>query len=104
MKGKLPFAAAQIGSGFRNEISPRQGLIRLREFTMCEIEHFVDPNNKNHPKFEQVKDYNLILFSACNQMDGAPAQGVSIGDAVTKVYFKFSFKLEFITLKRKIVF
>ncbi|KAL4001830.1 glycine--tRNA ligase [Acanthocheilonema viteae] len=83
-QGKLPFAAAQIGSGFRNEISPRQGLIRLREFTMCEIEHFVDPSDKSHKRFEQVKDYNLILFSGCNQMDGAPAQKVSIGDAVTK--------------------
>ncbi|CAG9535596.1 unnamed protein product [Cercopithifilaria johnstoni] len=83
-QGKLPFAAAQIGSGFRNEISPRQGLIRLREFTMCEIEHFVDPSDKSHPKFEQVKDYNLILFSSCNQTDGASAQTLSIGDAIAK--------------------
>lgn len=29
-QGRLPFAAAQIGPGFRNEISPRQGLIRVR--------------------------------------------------------------------------
>ena len=28
--GKLPFAGAQIGSAFRNEISPRSGLIRVR--------------------------------------------------------------------------
>ncbi|MCP9258984.1 Glycyl-tRNA synthetase [Dirofilaria immitis] len=83
-QGKLPFAAAQIGSGFRNEISPRQGLIRVREFTMCEIEHFVDPDNKSHPKFEKVKDYKLVLFSACNQMDGASAETVSIGDAIAK--------------------
>ena len=41
--GRMPFAAAQIGLGFRNEISPRQGLLRVREFTMAEIEHFVDP-------------------------------------------------------------
>jgi len=27
---KLPFAAAQIGNAFRNEISPRSGLIRVR--------------------------------------------------------------------------
>jgi len=48
----MPFAAAQIGTGFRNEISPRQGLLRVREFTMAEIEHFCDPENKSHPKFE----------------------------------------------------
>ncbi len=40
---KLPFGVAQIGKGFRNEISPRQGLLRLREFNMAEIELFVDP-------------------------------------------------------------
>ena len=29
-QGKLPFGGAQIGSAFRNEISPRAGLIRVR--------------------------------------------------------------------------
>jgi glycyl-tRNA synthetase len=50
--GKMPFAAAQIGLAFRNEISPRSGLIRVREFLMAEIEHFVNPENKNHSKFK----------------------------------------------------
>lgn len=38
--GKMPFAAAQVGLAFRNEISPRSGLVRLREFMLAEIEHF----------------------------------------------------------------
>ncbi|KAK6009996.1 glycine--tRNA ligase [Ostertagia ostertagi] len=84
-QGKLPFAAAQIGLGFRNEISPRQGLIRVREFTMCEIEHFVDPNDKTLPKFKKVSSYPMVLFSACNQMDGQPAVSMTIGEAVEKV-------------------
>ncbi|KAK6025778.1 glycine--tRNA ligase [Ostertagia ostertagi] len=83
-QGKLPFAAAQIGLGFRNEISPRQGLIRVREFTMCEIEHFVDPNDKTLPKFKKVRSYPMVLFSACNQMDGQPAVSMTIGEAVEK--------------------
>lgn len=82
-QGKLPFAAAQIGNSFRNEISPRSGLIRVREFTMCEIEHFCDPQLKDHPKFENVKDIVMTLYSACNQMDGKSAQQVKIGDAVS---------------------
>ncbi|GMT18898.1 hypothetical protein PFISCL1PPCAC_10195, partial [Pristionchus fissidentatus] len=81
-QGRLPFAAAQIGLGFRNEISPRQGLIRVREFTMCEIEHFVDPSDKSFPKFAKVAGHKLNLFSACNQMDGQPAQEKTIGEAV----------------------
>ncbi|XP_053970973.1 glycine--tRNA ligase [Hylaeus volcanicus] len=79
---KLPFAAAQIGNAFRNEISPRSGLIRVREFTMAEIEHFCDPSDKNHSKFERVKDLSLLLYSACNQMDGKSAQRITLGDAV----------------------
>lgn len=57
-------AAAQIGLGFRNEISPRQGLLRVREFTMAEIEHFVDPTDKSHPKFGTIADTELPLWSA----------------------------------------
>ncbi|CAJ0600195.1 unnamed protein product [Cylicocyclus nassatus] len=83
-QGKLPFAAAQIGLGFRNEISPRQGLIRVREFTMCEIEHFVDPGDKSFAKFKRVHTYPMLLFSACNQMDGQPAETMTIGEAVGK--------------------
>ena len=47
--GKLPFAAAQIGQSYRNEISPRAGLIRVREFTQAEIEHFCHPKHKVRP-------------------------------------------------------
>ncbi len=65
-QGKLPFAAAQIGNSFRNEISPRSGLIRVREFTMAEIEHFCDPSDKSHPKFNDVRDvqvcFNLLVL------------------------------------------
>jgi glycyl-tRNA synthetase len=41
-RGKLPFGVVQIGKAYRNEISPRQGIIRLREFTQAEAEIFVD--------------------------------------------------------------
>ena len=42
-RNKLPFGAIQIGKGYRNEISPRQGMIRQREFNMAELEYFIDP-------------------------------------------------------------
>ncbi len=38
--GKLPFAAAQIGNAYRNEISPRAGLLRVREFTQVSLFQF----------------------------------------------------------------
>ncbi|MDW8084128.1 MAG: glycine--tRNA ligase [Candidatus Caldarchaeum sp.] len=44
---KLPLALAQVGKSFRNEISPRQSLIRLREFTQAEVEVFFNPQRVN---------------------------------------------------------
>jgi glycyl-tRNA synthetase (class II) len=52
---------------------------------MAEIEHFCDPAEKTHPKFESVQDTEMLLFSAANQMDGKSAELHSIGEAVDKV-------------------
>ncbi|CAD6924320.1 unnamed protein product [Tilletia controversa] len=60
--GRVPFASAHIGKSFRNEISPRAGLLRVREFTMAEIEHFVDPLEKNHDKFADVAELELTFL------------------------------------------
>jgi len=68
--GKMPFAAAQIGPAFRNEIAPRQGLLRVREFTLAEIEHFVNPNDKRHANFDEIADVELLLLPRENQERG----------------------------------
>ncbi|KAL4572902.1 hypothetical protein LXL04_019690 [Taraxacum kok-saghyz] len=81
---KLPFAAAQIGQAFRNEISPRQGLLRVREFTLAEIEHFVDPDDKSHPKYSEVENLNFLMFPRDLQMSGHSAQNLRLGEAVSK--------------------
>jgi glycyl-tRNA synthetase len=63
MRGRLPLAVAQVGKSFRNEIAPRQSLLRLREFYQAEIEVFCNPNRLNDlSKFERVKDTPLKLF------------------------------------------
>ncbi|XP_043595827.1 glycine--tRNA ligase [Bombus pyrosoma] len=81
---KLPFAAAQIGNAFRNEISPRSGLLRVREFTMAEIEYFYYPDDKDHPKFKNVEDIRVLLYTDMNQMDGKGAQYMTLGQAVLR--------------------
>jgi glycyl-tRNA synthetase len=53
---KLPFGAIQTGKGYRNEISPRQGMIRLREFNMAELEYFIDPENPPAIDLSMKKD------------------------------------------------
>ncbi|KDP22529.1 hypothetical protein JCGZ_26360 [Jatropha curcas] len=81
---KLPFAAAQIGQAFRNEISPRQGLLRVREFTLAEIEHFVDPDDKSHPKFPEVENLEFLMFPREAQVSGQSARRMRIGEAVSR--------------------
>ncbi|KAG0736897.1 hypothetical protein G6F57_009853 [Rhizopus arrhizus] len=82
---KMPFASAQVGRSFRNEISPRSGLLRVREFTMAEIEHYVDPENKSHPKFEDFKDVVLTILPKDVQLSGkTETVDMTIGEAVAK--------------------
>lgn len=81
---KLPFAAAQIGQAFRNEISPRQGLLRVREFTLAEIEHFVDPEDKSHPKFGDVSDLEFWMFPREDQMAGRSATRLKLGNSISE--------------------
>ncbi|GJX82109.1 glycine--tRNA ligase, mitochondrial 1-like protein [Tanacetum coccineum] len=74
---KLPFAAAQI------DIS-RQTLLRVREFTLAEIEHFVDPDDKSHPKYSEVSNLEFLMFPRDEQMSCQAAKRLCLGDAVSK--------------------
>ncbi|KAI3326388.1 glycyl-tRNA synthetase [Xylariaceae sp. AK1471] len=81
---QMPFASASIGRSYRNEISPRSGLLRVREFLMAEIEHYVDPyGGKKHLRFNEVKDVELVLLNKETQLSGkTDVQKVPIGQAV----------------------
>ncbi|KAL8734828.1 MAG: hypothetical protein Q9166_001180 [cf. Caloplaca sp. 2 TL-2023] len=80
----MPFASACIGKSFRNEISPRAGLLRVREFLMAEIEHYVDPEGgKKHPRFNEVADVKLALLDRKVQLSGrTETTEMTIGEAV----------------------
>lgn len=82
-RDRLPFGATQIGKAYRNEISPRQGVIRLREFTQAEAEIFIDPRDKSHPKFKEVAEDVMNLFSQEGQERGS-SEKMTLGDAVKK--------------------
>ena len=56
-----------------------------REFTMAEIEHFVDPNEKVHPKFSSLADLDIMLYSSKAQTSGQSAHIMRLGDAVEQV-------------------
>lgn len=44
---KIPFGIGQIGKAFRNEITPKQFLFRMREFEQMELEFFCHPNDSD---------------------------------------------------------
>ena len=70
MRVTLPIGIAQVGRSFRNEISPRQGLIRLREFTQAEVEVFFNPKKASEfEKFEELADkkLNYLLLGASKE-------------------------------------
>ncbi|MDO8055295.1 MAG: glycine--tRNA ligase [Candidatus Hermodarchaeota archaeon] len=63
-RAKLPFGVAQIGRSYRNEISPRQSIVRVREFGQMEIEYFVHPGALNAcPLFEKLAQIPLSLVT-----------------------------------------
>ncbi len=83
-RGKLPFGVVQLGKAYRNEISPRQGVIRLREFTQAEAEIFVDPRDKTHPNFQNVAQQVLTLFTAQAQEEDGEFIQITAEEAVNK--------------------
>jgi glycyl-tRNA synthetase len=86
--GDMPFAAAQIGHSFRNEIAPRGGLLRVREFQMAEIEHFcTDDVTARFPKFDDVADMRMRLLRRDSQEAGVDEPDeISIEKAVELGY------------------
>jgi len=68
LRKKMPIGLAIIGRAYRNEISPRNALIRMREFTQAELQIFFDPDKINeHPCFADVEDYKLRIFPVANR-------------------------------------
>lgn len=71
MRAKLPFGIAQLGRSFRNEISPRHFVVRVREFGQLEIEMFLDPERLDEcPKFDEVADTEITIYTREAQEKG----------------------------------
>ncbi|MFC6786875.1 glycine--tRNA ligase [Halobaculum halobium] len=81
-RNRLPFGVTQIGPAYRNEISPRKGIIRVREFTQAELETFIDPE-EDEPPLDEVADVEVTLYPADEQEDEeGSAYTATVGEAV----------------------
>jgi len=67
---RLPLGIAQIGRAVRNEIAPRKGPIRLREFTIIDYEIFIDPENPAYPRLNLLEKQRMRVLTAAEQQAG----------------------------------
>ncbi len=67
---KMPFGIAQSGVVFRNEISPRNFLFRVREYELMEFEYFTNPEKTNDcPLFDEISNFSLNIYSRSEQAE-----------------------------------
>ena len=90
---KLPFGLAQIGKAFRNEITPRDFIFRLRELEQMEIEYFIDPKTWEE-KFEELrKSFKEFMISIGIREAGI--HEIEVGDGDRAHYSKRTIDFEF---------
>jgi glycyl-tRNA synthetase len=77
MRGKLPFPIAQVGKSFRNEVAPRQSLLRLREFYQAEIEVFCNPT-----QLDDISNFDEIQNTTLTIMEGTKVNKLTAKEAV----------------------
>jgi glycyl-tRNA synthetase len=101
---KLPFGVIQIGHALRNEISPRQGLIRLREFTIADLEFFFDPEEPNCCLLKDVENEPLRLYLAPErQKCSEKTIEVTVKDAVAQKLIRSEWQAFFMAMAKKLL-
>jgi glycyl-tRNA synthetase len=90
---KLPFGMAQIGKAFRNEITPRDFIFRLREMEQMEIEYFVNPKNWEEKFAELQKEFKSFMLDI--GLNENKIHEVEIGDGDRAHYSKRTIDFEY---------
>ena len=99
---RVPFGVVQIGHALRNEISPRQGPIRLREFTIMDVEFFFDPQEPSCTVLKDVENetLQLVLAEAKLKGDKEPIT-VAVKEALQKGYIKAQWQAYFMAMAKR---
>ncbi|MDZ7726454.1 MAG: glycine--tRNA ligase [Candidatus Campbellbacteria bacterium] len=90
---KLPFGIAQIGKAFRNEISPRNFVFRIRELEQMEVEYFV----REEEWSEHFSEWQNIMneFASRVGIDPDKLHEVEVSEADRAHYSKRTIDFEF---------
>lgn len=103
-RDKLPFGVMQIGRALRNEISPRQGLIRLREFTIADLEFFFDPEEPNCYLLKDLENEKLrLLLAVDKQRMSDHITEVTVKEALEKRIIMSEWQAVFMALAKKLL-
>ncbi|MEM2110182.1 MAG: glycine--tRNA ligase, partial [Candidatus Odinarchaeota archaeon] len=104
MREQLPLGIAQIGKTLRNEISPRKGVTRLREFTIMEVEVILDPDEiDNCPGFHQYQNTEIRLLTAELQERGGEPFNIALGKALEEKMIDNKWLAFFIAVSKNFV-
>ncbi|MEM3416385.1 MAG: glycine--tRNA ligase, partial [Candidatus Micrarchaeaceae archaeon] len=99
---KLPCTIAQAGKAFRNEISPRQQLIRMREFSQMETELFFDANAPQE-SINGIAIGDEILKTKINFYDNGSQSDAELGELLSNGGIPNKFFALFLYLEQKMM-
>ena len=86
---KVPFGVFQIGKAFRNEISPRQFILRMREFTQAEGQLFIFKDQKNnYEPYNNTKEDELPFWPFSHQDNDKTPETITLAQAREKGWLK----------------
>ena len=101
---RLPFGCINIGKALRNEISPRQGLIRLREFTIADLEFFFDPEEPACDKIAEVENEVLpILLCETRLKECEDITNFTVREALDKNIIKSEWQAFFMAQAKRLL-
>jgi glycyl-tRNA synthetase len=98
MRAKLPFGIAQIGKAFRNEISPRDFIFRVRELEQMEMQYFIKPDDQKKV-YEEWREFAWnflterlgITEKSLSWHEHGEDERAHYAAAAHDIFFKYSF-------------
>ena len=100
----LPFGVINIGHALRNEISPRQGLIRLREFTISDLEFFFDPEEPACNMLPEVENEVLpILLCETRLKECEDTTDLTVRQALDQKVIRSEWQAFFMAMAKKLL-
>jgi glycyl-tRNA synthetase len=101
---RLPFGCIQIGHALRNEISPRQGLIRLREFTIADLEFFFDPEEPCCHLLPEVENEVLpILLCETRLKECQDTTDLTVREALDRKVIRSEWQAFFMAMAKRLL-